>query len=172
MEAEIASDPAFQERPYAFASMCYVVIDLDRAALTYALAGNEPPVLLAAEGDEMIALDHAGIVLNVVPDAQYEDASVPIHTGDTLVLFTDGLTEVRDGEGRFFGREGLVQCISAFAHAPTVAGLVESVFNCANEFGRQGQRRDDMTLLAVRITAGDLGRGQETSPDAPHLAID
>jgi len=172
MEAEIASDPAFQERPYAFASMCYVVIDLDRAALTYALAGNEPPVLLAAEGDEMIALDHAGIVLNVVPDAQYEDASVPIHTGDTLVLFTDGLTEVRDGEGRFFGREGLVQCISAFAHAPTVAGLVESVFNCANEFGRQGQRRDDMTLLAVRITAGDLGRGQETSTDAPHLAID
>jgi len=120
----------------------------------------------------MTALDHAGIVLNVVPDAQYEDASVPIHTGDTLVLFTDGLTEVRDGEGRFFGREGLVQCISAFSHASTVSSLVESVFNCANEFGRQGQRRDDMTLLAVRITATDLGRKQDSAADSQHLAID
>jgi len=172
MEAEIAGDPALRERPYAFASMCYVIIDLDRAELTYAIAGNEPPVLITDEGRQLTPLDLTGIVLNVLPDAQYEDASLPLRIGDTLVLFTDGLTEVRAPDGRFFGREGLIDCISTFATAPTVAGFVDSVFDCANEFGQHGQRRDDMTLLAVRITATDLGRKQEPSADSQHLAID
>jgi serine phosphatase RsbU (regulator of sigma subunit) len=171
MEAEIASDPAFQERPYAFASMCYVVIDLDRAELTYAIAGHEPPVLITEEGRRLTSLEHSGVVLNVVPEAQYEDTSVPVQSGDTLALFTDGLTEVRAPDGRFFGREGLVNCIARFAQAPAVTAFVESVFSCANEFGRQGQRRDDMTLLAVRITATDLGR-QEPGAEPQHLGID
>jgi sigma-B regulation protein RsbU (phosphoserine phosphatase) len=172
MEAEIASDPAFQERPYAFASMCYVVIDLDRAELTYAIAGNEPPVLITDEGRQLVSLDRTGIVLNVVPDAQYEDDSRPVRTGDTLVLFTDGLTEVRSPDGAFFGREGLVNCIASYAQSASAATFAESVFACANEFGRQGQRRDDMTLLVVRVTATDLGRKQESTGEAQHLAID
>jgi phosphoserine phosphatase RsbU/P len=167
MEAEIASDPAFQERPYAFASMCYVVIDLDQGQLSYAIAGNEPPVLVSPGGEQMVSLDRAGIVLNVIPDAHYEEASLPVRTGDTLVLFTDGLTEIRDREGEFLGRDGLLSCIAGYADASSAAALAEGVFNCATEFGRDGQRRDDMTLLVVRVTASDLGRNLEigTAPD-------
>jgi len=161
--AEIASDPAFRERPYAFASMCYVVMDLDRGALTYAIAGNEPPVLVSGADGAVVSLSRAGIVLNVVPDAEYEEESVPLHAGDTVVMFTDGVTEIRSSAGEFLGREGLLRYVEAEAGAPTAAALVGSVFDAVNRFGRHGHLRDDMTLLAVRVTASDLGSGAESA---------
>ncbi len=163
MEAEIASDPAFRERPYAFASMCYLVVDLDQGVLTYANAGNEPPVLVSGPDGTLTSFDRSGIVLNVTPEVEYEESALPLHTGDTVLLFTDGLTEVRNGAGEFLGREGLIRCIQNQADASTVGALVESVFHDVTEFSRQGHRRDDMTLLAVRVTASDLGRGSEDS---------
>jgi sigma-B regulation protein RsbU (phosphoserine phosphatase) len=156
MEAEVASDPASQDRPYAFASMCYVVIDLDQGALCYATAGNEPPFLLSA-GKAPRSLEKAGIVLNVTPEAQYEEESVPLQAGDGLILFTDGITEVRNAEGQFLGREGIQACLEGEHAALSASALADVIFNRANDFGHRGQRRDDMTLLVVKVTATDLG---------------
>jgi serine phosphatase RsbU (regulator of sigma subunit) len=160
MEAEIASEPASQERPYAFASMCYAILDLDAGAVTYAIAGHEPPLLLSPATGEITALDRtAGIVLNVVPEARYGEATAPVHTGDFLVLFTDGLIEVRDQQGEFFGREGVAACLEQHRSAPNAAALADALFSAAGRFGEKGERRDDITLLVIRITATDLGPG-------------
>jgi serine phosphatase RsbU (regulator of sigma subunit) len=45
----------------------------------------------------------------------------------------------------------------------SAATLADALFACANEFGRGGQRRDDMTLLAVRVLAADLGAAASES---------
>ncbi len=157
IEAEVSSDPAFRERPYAFASMCYVVLDLEHGTLTYAIAGNEPPVLISGADGSLESLSRVGMVLNVDPTTEYEEETRPLHPGDTVVMFTDGLTEIRNPYDQFLGREGLLRIIEDQAGAPNVGALVENVFRVVNAFGQRASHRDDMTLLAARVTATDLG---------------
>ena len=145
----------------AFIAMCYVIIDLDEGQLTYAIAGSERPLLLTQTSDAPIMLEKAGIVLGVLPEVTYQQETLPVHTGDTLVLFTDGIIEVSDERNQFLGREGLCAHLLAHASLPDAQELAGRVFNFANDYGKHGRRRDDMTLLVVRITATDVGAARE-----------
>ena len=154
---QVAAEIADRREWDAFVSMCYVMIDLDEGSLSYAIAGNEPPVLLRADGQQVLSLAEAGIVLGVLPDAAYEEEIMPLQTGDVVVLFTDGMTEVTDRENRFLDREGLIARILENASAPTADAMANGVFDYVNAYGREGLRRDDMTLMVVRVTATDVG---------------
>jgi len=154
---QVAAEIADRGESDAFVSMCYVMIDLDEGSLSYAIAGNEPPVLLRADGQQVLSLAEAGIVLGVLPDAAYEEETMPLQTGDVVVLFTDGMTEVTDRENRFLDREGLIARILENASAPTADAMANGVFDYVNAYGREGLRRDDMTLMVVRVTATDVG---------------
>lgn len=144
-----------------FISLCYVVVDLDAGQLTYANAGHEPPVVIRAADGEIVGLERTGVVLGVVPDRTYVDESLPLGTGDNLVLFTDGMTEVADQGNRMLGREKLLEQLQAEAGSATADAMTSRVFEFVNEYGKDGRRRDDMTLLTVRVTAEDLGTGEE-----------
>lgn len=156
----VAAETAERLDRETFISLCYAVIDLDAGALMYANAGHEPPVLIPASGAEPTPLRGTGVVLGVLPDATYAEETLPLHTGDTIVFFTDGMTEVADGRGRLLGREGLLEQIAAHRGALTADDMAARIFEYVNDYGKSGQRRDDMTLLVVRITATDVGLGK------------
>ncbi len=152
--------------PETFISICYVVLDLEAGRLTYANAGHEPPIVVPASGGEPVPLRGTGIVLGVLPEATYREEEIPLHTRDTLVLFTDGMTEVADRRGRLLGREGLMARIEDHLRAPSADAMAARIFEYVNDYGKSGQRRDDMTLLVIRVTAADVepgGRGEERS---------
>jgi len=144
--------------------VAYLLVDLDEATFTYANAGHEPPVLIPAESREPVTLARAGLVLGVLPEVRYPEETLPLRTGDTFVLFSDGMTEVMDRLGRFLGREGFLNEALTHLQAPTAEEMAERIFNAVNEFGRGGQHRDDMTLLIARVTAADLGTSHEFVP--------
>jgi sigma-B regulation protein RsbU (phosphoserine phosphatase) len=156
----------------AFISMCYLVMDLDAGTLTYAIAGNEPPVLIPGAGGPARSLEKAGIVLGVLPDATYEQEVLPLHTGDLLVLFTDGMTEAMDASGRSLEREGLLSLVLSQASSPTADAIAERVFEQVTEYGRLGRYRDDMTMLVARVTAPDVGAGRQADARGPAVSID
>ncbi len=147
-----------------FISMCYFIIDLDRGRLTYAIAGHEPPLLFPASGGEPLSLTRSGIVFGVIPDAAYQQESLDIHQGDLLALFTDGMIEVTNSRGKFLGREGLISHLRRHVALSSADEIAERVFAAANDYGKDGQRRDDMTLLIVRITADDIGAAPAGEP--------
>jgi len=147
--------------PDAFIAMSYTVLDLDQGHLVHASAGLEPAVLAPASGGQPITLFSGGIVLGVLPEPTYEEQTLPLHTGDMLVLFTDGITEVTDRQNRFLGREGLLEQIQAHAQAPTAELVAQRVFDYVTEYAAGGRRRDDLTLMIVRVTATDLGRAAQ-----------
>ncbi len=78
-----------------FISVFYGVFDLSRGVLSYALAGHEPPVLLRGETGRTELLRANGLLLGVQENAQFELKERRFVPGDTLVLYTDGLTEGR-----------------------------------------------------------------------------
>src|SRR4051794_5009054 len=79
-----------------FISFFYCVLDAATGILTYTNAGHYLPILVRADG-AVERLGEGGPVLGVIPDADYGQAHVALGPGDRLVLFTDGLTEARDG---------------------------------------------------------------------------
>ena len=158
MNREVATEIQEREELEAFISMSYTVIDLDQGELTQTNAGIEPAVLVPASGGELVDLGASGIVLGVLADATYEEQKLSLHTRDTLVLFTDGMTEATDRRDRFLGREGLLKQILAHAQAPTAEAMAQRIFEYVIGYSEGGRRRDDMTLLVVRVTAPDLGQ--------------
>lgn len=112
------------------------------------LAGHPEPVVLRADGTtELVGL--GGDLLGVLPDDMLglSEVEVPLEPGDALVLYTDGITERRDGR-RMFGQYGLQQTLRAAAGADADR-LVHQIERAAQSFV-DTELRDDLAVLAVR----------------------
>jgi len=132
--------------PERFASLFYGVIDLTRMRLTYASAGHEAPLLLRAKG-KIEALDTTGLVLGFTPEAEYEDREVAFHRGDTLLLYTDGVTEELNEDEELFGRRRLETVLAGVQGAsPSETG--ERVLQAVRQF-TMGSIQDDVTVVTV-----------------------
>ena len=131
-----------------FATLCYLRIDGERGTITYTNAGHNPPMLARANGDIEL-LQAGGMVLGVFPEADYVSGEVRIASGDRLLLYTDGITEVRDANDEEFGEQRLADALkrSRRLDAP---GLHAAVLAEVNAFATRGFQ-DDATLLAVAI---------------------
>ncbi len=160
---EVAADLSERGELEAFISMCYAIFDLDQGRLTYANAGMEPGVLIVAASGSVISLTSHGVVLGVVPEATYEEETWAIHAGDALAMFSDGLTEASDRQGVLLGRARLLDELVAHADSASAETMAKDVFDYVVEYGKGARRRDDSTLLVVRVTATDVGPRPEPS---------
>ncbi len=110
-------------------------------------AGHPPPLLVRPDGT-VEEISCPGRALGVFPDAELDDTCMRLMPGETLVFYTDGVTEARDPDGGFFGEERLHRFLGAHAgqHA---ADLARALKNTVLEF-QEGYPRDDLALLVVR----------------------
>jgi serine phosphatase RsbU (regulator of sigma subunit) len=166
MNHDVWADMEEQSELEAFIGMHYSVIDLDWGTVTCANAGMEPPVLIPAGGGELQEQECGGIVLGVLPRATYQEKVHRVQSGDTIVLFTDGMTEAMNAADEVLGREAFVERIWAERSAPTAEALVQRLFEYVIAYARESRHRDDMTVVAVRVTATDVGAAYPTQDGA------
>lgn len=114
--------------------------------VTMARAGHPMPVLVKSDGDVEI-LESSGTILGVFEDLHLEELVVEMKSGDTLVLYTDGITEARRGK-ELFGTDRLVSTLSSLvgADATTVAESIEAEALALANY----RIRDDIALLVLR----------------------
>jgi sigma-B regulation protein RsbU (phosphoserine phosphatase) len=134
-----------------FISFFYAMLDAATATLTYTNAGHYLPMLVRASGG-VERLGVGGPVLGVIADAEYEQAQVTIAPGDRLVLFTDGLTEARNGEDEEFSEQRLLE--AAVEHRACSAPAIQARLADAVAAFAGGHLQDDATLM---VLAADLG---------------
>jgi len=137
-----------------FITAAYVHIDPAAGTLVAASAGHPPPIL-RHDGDgaseEIIA---AGVVLGRFRDAHYDEVTRPFAAGDTLVLYTDGVTETVNRSGEMWGDERLRMTIASHdSSAEALAGTI--VGDVASWRGVAGAPEDDVTLIVVRRSSND-----------------
>ncbi|HEX3579923.1 MAG TPA: PP2C family protein-serine/threonine phosphatase [Thermoanaerobaculia bacterium] len=159
-QSENASSPArvlanlnalfFGRLERQFITAAYVHIDPIAGILTTASAGHPPPILLHGETcDEIIA---PGVVLGRFRDARYEEVSRPFVPGDTLVLYTDGVTETSNRNAEIWGDERLRTTIAAKG-ANSAAELAAKIIAEVQTWrGVTGPPEDDVTLIVVQRT--------------------
>ena len=131
-----------------FVTAFYGIYDPATRTLSYASAGHPPARLL--RGGSITALDgKRSIRLGIDATEKYTDAQTQLQPGDTLILYTDGITEARNPKGEMFGEERLDQSATCKCDAPeTLASILTGL--AAFRSGRM--LGDDMTLLVAKIT--------------------
>jgi serine phosphatase RsbU (regulator of sigma subunit) len=112
------------------------------------VAGHPPPVVLGGDGS-LHWIRGAGALLGVFDDAQLTEDELRLSPGDTLVLYTDGVTEERGAQGAL-GEDGLTAVLEGAAGA-AASEIVDRVERAVLAHG-SGEPRDDIAILAVRAT--------------------
>ena len=130
--------------------------------VTYSSGGHPPPVLVPTAAPARFVGD-SGTVLGVVEHPDLADERIALQPDDVLVLYTDGVTERRDGR-RMFGDDQLLRVLAGTARRPAdaVAGALE---RAVRDFGSE-VARDDLAVLAVRAVqpaADPVARARELS---------
>ena len=136
-----------------FMSLFLGALDPKERTLTYASAGHNAPLLLRADGN-LEELHATGPALGIVEDTSYALSEPrPLATGDVLVLYTDGIFEQKNEEGRLYGeerlRESLARCAAGAASAQEITdGLLADL----DAFRGAEPQYDDVTALVVRVS--------------------
>jgi serine phosphatase RsbU (regulator of sigma subunit) len=126
----------------------YGVLNTGSGELTYVNAGHNPPLLVRREG-EVLKLDKGGLLLGFKGDTEYEFGVEMIETGDVLVLYTDGITEIMDKEEREFGESGLIETVSR-SRDLSARQIASGILTAARKFGEDSPQADDQTLVVVK----------------------
>jgi PAS domain S-box-containing protein len=131
-----------------------VGIDVSRA--------GHPSPLLVRSGGTVEEVGCSGKVLGVFPDAELRDTSLRLMPDETLVLYTDGVTEARSPDGDFFGESRLRHLLSSCAgcDAGTFARRIKGV---VLDF-QEGYPRDDLAVLVLRASDGEAPAEQGKRP--------
>ena len=131
-----------------FITLFYGLIDAERKTLTYANAGHNAGILVRRDG-RAERLERGGTVLGPFTEADFDQGEVELHSGDRVLLFTDGVTEVRNPAGEEFGEERLTDLLVASRHL-TAEQLQQTLLARVADFSG-GNFLDDATLIAVAV---------------------
>ncbi len=135
--------------PSAYATLFLADYDPATGHLVYANCGHVPGLILRTGGDVQ-ALDSNNTVLGLFASWQCSLSSASLEAGDTLALFTDGITESADERGDEFGQERLVQALRRYGFLPAQE-MGAAVIRDVLEFSG-GRQFDDLTLIVARRT--------------------
>lgn len=143
--------------PGQYVTMFYCEYDCRQRRLTYSNAGHEPPLLIrhgASEAIRIQTLNEGGTVMGLFAGIRYPSATVELEPGDTLLLYTDGVTDAVNPEGERFERERLAAAAEELARQNLpAAAMVEKIRNRVVSFSAGHAQFDDLTLLALRVVS-------------------
>ncbi len=129
-----------------FVTVLYAVYDPANGELTYANGGHNPPLVVHADGSSTLLPLTGGIALGMMPDIPYLQNTITLSLGETLVLYTDGVTEAMNGKGEQFGIERL-RGIFAAAALKDSREANQAVFETVRNFVGDTPQSDDITCL-------------------------
>ncbi len=130
-----------------YATLVFAVYDDARRTLRYANCGHNPPLLLRADGT-VEKLESTTTVLGMFEEWECTLAETQILRGDTLVIYTDGITEATNSDGEEFGATRLAEAVQARLTLNPQA-LVDEIFKEVHQFSH-GPQADDLTLIVAR----------------------
>jgi sigma-B regulation protein RsbU (phosphoserine phosphatase) len=134
---------------YMFATIVVGILDTRRGSFRYTAGGHEP-VILGEGGRAYRALEPPrGILVGVDPSASYEAASLPLRGGDVLVMYTDGVTEAMDPDGRLFSLERLLSCLRE-CPAGSAEEIASRISDGVTGFAGGAPQSDDITTVVLR----------------------
>lgn len=130
---------------------CFVCdLNMTTGELRYVNAGHNPPIIISKDG-KVRRLDPTGFCLGMFPSVSYGVEQVKIEKGETVVLYTDGITDTRNSLNQEFGEDNLIGLLKKNAKKPA-AEIISKLNNELGTFSSGVDPFDDMTLIVLKRT--------------------
>jgi serine phosphatase RsbU (regulator of sigma subunit) len=136
-----------------FATVFFGMLDPVTGSLLYINAGHDPPIIFNDAGIQT-HLKPTGPVIGLFPDIAFNIEETFLEPGDTLLVFSDGVTDTENADGEFFG-EGALLSLLAKSHATPASLLLESITTQLQKHRGGANQLDDITMLAVQRISRD-----------------
>jgi serine phosphatase RsbU (regulator of sigma subunit)/pSer/pThr/pTyr-binding forkhead associated (FHA) protein len=131
-----------------FVTFFMAALDPPTGRLNYVNAGHNPPLLVREDG-QLERLQQGGMVLGLFEGVPYEDGTVEMRPGDTLLVYSDGVTETWNPEGDEFGEENLIR-VAVRDRALDAETLQETILREIESFEAGARAYDDRTVVVLK----------------------
>ena len=137
--------------------MFYGILDARTGEFRFANGGHNPPYLIGADGTVTALETTGGMALGIMDELPYAEKSVTLRPGDSLFLFTDGVTEAFDPANQEYG-EARLEAALQDGQALSIEMLAQRVVDSVDSFSDTAPQSDDLTCLALRYAGhGESG---------------
>uniref|UniRef100_UPI003EBB6E07 PP2C family protein-serine/threonine phosphatase n=1 Tax=Okeanomitos corallinicola TaxID=3231550 RepID=UPI003EBB6E07 len=141
------------ENSHRFVTMFYSEYNPYTRVLSYSNAAHNPPLWWHAATKTVSRLDTVGMLIGLDANSQYENGEAQLEPGDTVIYYTDGLTDAAAGSGDRFDEDNFITSLKAacrYCNGPQE--IVDYLFDKVEDFiGAERQNTDDMTLVVLQI---------------------
>jgi sigma-B regulation protein RsbU (phosphoserine phosphatase) len=144
-----------------FVTIFIAIVNIRTGHITFTCAGHNPPYIKRSSGKlERLGIRH-GPVIGAAPGLVYEEQKDRLNRGDFLILYTDGVTEAIDHNGRLFSEEKLVAVFNSMK-MQSAEDIIRETLDAVEDFERGTDQTDDITLLAFQYR-GEVGCNKRES---------
>ena len=130
-----------------FITLFYAVFDTADNTITYCNCGHEPTILI--RNGQACDLDKGGLVLGLIPDAEYEIETVRLEENDVLLFYTDGLIDAANFDGDMWGRNALLDTAKSYTMC-NAGQMVRSILTYRRRFVGLANQIDDTSIVVVK----------------------
>ncbi|MBD3177474.1 MAG: SpoIIE family protein phosphatase [Armatimonadia bacterium] len=132
-----------------FVTLFYAVLDLTTGEVTYSDGGHNPPGILRGDGTAELLDKQGGVAVGWLQGAEYSQTTFRLERGDTLFLYTDGVTEAKNPSHDLFGEPRLLASLGE-ADRDSAQSVVDRVIADVHAHAAGEPQSDDITILATR----------------------
>ena len=146
----------FESSPaHFFASLFYAEYEPATKALKYVNAGHNPPLVVRPRNGscEVFRLKSGGMPVGISADSQFASAAFLLEGDDLLVAYTDGITEMEDTHGEFWGERRLESYLRS-RPCQTPEQVIQGILDQISTFANGRPQRDDMTIVVMAVQPG------------------
>ena len=144
--------------------MTSIMLRWDKAnqKMFYTGAGHEHILVYRQATEEVETITSGGIALGMIPDVSKiaKESEIPLAIGDTIVLYSDGITEAKDRTGNMYGLEGLVRSLKRNGIKASAEGIFEGLTKDFSRFVGEYVQNDDITMIVIKYMGHDAASGK------------
>lgn len=143
------------------------ILTLSTGKLEYVNAGHNAPLFQRNEADYVFAMERTGFVLAGLEDMMYQQQEFHLMPGDTIFLYTDGVTEANNIEHQLYGENRLLALCNSH-RSETVEDILDAVWADVRQYQGTAEQFDDVTMLALRYHGSNYAI-HSTEPDIRNM---
>jgi len=132
-----------------FVTAFYGIYNLATGELTYTNAGHNPPVLLKQSGEAEMLPMSADVVMGALEGYVFSQDTMQIGKGDTLLLYTDGVTEAMDTDYQEYGEDRMIAALKANSQG-SCQQIIDGIRADVKAYAGEAEQSDDITMMAIR----------------------
>ena len=132
-----------------FVTLIYIILDTHTGELTYAIAGHNPPYVLDSVNKSAVGLPKGGIALGLLEPITLTDVKLRLEHGQSIILYTDGVSEPTNADGQEYGHKRLQQILTTLTDLHPEK-MISTLLEDLESFQGEGFFEDDRTLLILK----------------------